>query len=52
MTTPTHPIAPSRPEAVRKELARLNMAVVRCTDQAKCDLMEAKIAEIEEKYAE
>jgi hypothetical protein len=40
-------LAPERSEAVRKELNRLNHAVVRETDQAKCDALEARIRELE-----
>lgn len=40
-------LAPDRPEAVRKELNHLNHAVVREIDQAKCDVIEARIRELE-----
>lgn len=38
------------PDAVRIELARLNRAVVRQTNQAACDEIEAKIQAIEAQY--
>jgi hypothetical protein len=40
----------SLPDAVRIELARLNRAHVRETNQAKCDEIEAKIRAIEVEY--